>query len=129
MLQTMPSASADGAGSGEEESSSDVAVKETSTKQTDTAMNASAITSSPATKKSPKASPTDPDFKPILSKIASNAPEDCRTFAKTSCERSQGAAATREQICQSYVNAVNVVAKQSTAKATCSAMLKNVPKS
>jgi len=145
LLSKMPSASANGAEESAEASTAsndDVAVKETSTPTKEAATkdtkdtkdaasskaNASALVNNPKT----SAAATDddqPNFKPVLAKIASNAPDDCKSFAKTSCERSKGPASAREAICKNYVDAVNVVSKQQNSKQTCAAMLKNVPKS
>src|SRR5262249_3265903 len=88
--------------------------------------NVSALTTAPKGAASDDAAV---DFKSTLANMDPKAPADCKTFAKTSCDRSKGPAATRQAICKGYVDAVNVVSKQSTATSTCSAMLKNVPKS
>lgn len=135
ILTTMPNASAQGAGEGAEasaEGSSDdsqVAMKETKDPAPAPAAkggagkgNVSALTASP------KGSDDAADFSSALAAMDAKVPADCRVFAKTSCERTKGPAQTRQQICKSYVDAVNAVAKQSTAKTTCAAMLKNVPK-
>ncbi len=134
LLATMPNASAEGSGDAPAATAStddsQVAMKETST-QKDTKdpppkggakANVSALTSAKVT------ADDAVDLGSVLANMDSKAPADCKTFAKTSCERAKGPAATRQAICKGYVDAVNVVSKQSSAKTTCSAMLKNVPK-
>jgi len=137
LLATMPSASADGASEGsadgaDSKSDDAVAMKETSTQKDPDAKvvknkgngNVSALTTAPK-----GGDDGAVDFSAQLANMDAKAPADCKAFAKTSCERSKGPANTRQQICKGYVDAVNVVSKQQNAKATCSAMLKNVPKS
>lgn len=150
LLATMPKASAEGAGDApadEAKSDDAVAVKETSTSTTQqkdpdakvvkdpdakaikggAKANVSALTTAP--KGAASSDDAAVDFKSTLANMDPKAPADCKTFAKTSCDRSKGPPATRQAICKGYVDAVNVVTKQSTAPQTCSAMLKNVPKS
>lgn len=132
LLATMPNASAEGstdapAASTGSTDDSQVAMKETST-QKDPAPKGGAKANVSSLTTAPKTADEAVDFGSVLANMDSKAPADCKTFAKTSCERAKGPAATRQAVCKGYVDAVNVVSKQSSAKATCSAMLKNVPK-
>jgi hypothetical protein len=150
LLATMPSASADGSGDAPAADATDtkaddqVAMKETSTQKDPDAKAIKGAAKDPDAKAvkgtakanvsalttAPKGTADDAavDFTSVLANMDSKAPADCKTFAKTSCDRSKGSIATRQAICKGYVDAVNVVSKQSTSKQTCSAMLKNVPK-